>query len=52
MRRNGKNDDKRQDNDIELLMKRVNSLQHQVEKIKDKKKSEKIDESQDYLEEK
>lgn len=50
-----KDDDQRQDNEIELLMKRVNSLQDAIDKIKDKKNTqsvEKIDESTDYLEEK
>lgn len=47
-----KEDDERQNNEIELLMKRVNSLQNTVDKIKDQKTSKKVDESFDYLEEK
>lgn len=53
--KHSKNDDERQDNEIDLLMKRVNSLQDTVNNLKDNKsaqKSEKIDESADYLEEK
>lgn len=52
--KHSKNDDERQDNEIELLMKRVNSLQDAVNGMKDKpaQKSEKVDESMDYLPEK
>lgn len=52
--KHSKEDDQRQDNEIELLLKRVNSLQDTVDKIKDKpaQKSEKVDESADYLREK
>jgi hypothetical protein len=54
-------DDKRQDKEINLLMKRVNTLQDQVDSKKTPEapapkvvaqKSEKVDESVDYLEEK
>lgn len=52
--KHSKEDDERQDNEIELLLKRVNSLQDTVNKIKNKpaQKSEKVDESVDYLDEK
>lgn len=52
--KHSKEDDDRQDHEIELLLKRVNSLQDTVDKLKDKpaQKSEKIDESADYLAEK
>ena len=52
--KHSKEDDKRQDNEISLLLKRVNSLQDQVKTAKEaaKKASQKIDESTDYLEEK
>ena len=52
--KHSKEDDERQDNEIELLLKRVNSLQDTVDKLKDKpaQKSEKVDESVDYLDEK
>ena len=52
--KHSKEDDQRQDNEIELLLKRVNSLQSAVDSIKDKpaQKSEKVDESADYLREK
>ena len=52
--KHSKNDDERQDNEIELLLKRVNSLQDTVNKIKNEpaQKSEKVDESVDYLDEK
>lgn len=52
--KHSKDDDNRQDNEIELLLKRVNSLQDTVDKLKDKpaQKSEKVDESADYLTEK
>lgn len=46
-----KEDDERQDNEIELLMKRVNSLNDKVKDL-DKSTSQKVDESVDYLEEK
>lgn len=52
--KHSKNDDERQDNEIELLLKRVNSLQDQVRDITDTKtvSSQKVDESIDYLDEK
>lgn len=52
--KHSEDDDQRQDNEIELLLKRVNSLQNTVDKMKDKpaQKSEKVDESADYLREK
>lgn len=52
--RHAKSDDNRQDSEIALLLKRVNSLQDQVNAAKEaaKKASQKIDESTDYLEEK
>lgn len=49
--KHSKEDDNRQDNEIELLMKRVNSLQTQMDKLKDKP-AQKVDESADYLDEK
>ena len=45
-------DDKRQDKEINLLMKRVNALQDKVDQKTNTQKSEKVDESLDYLEEK
>ena len=52
--KHSKNDDERQDNEIELLLKRVNSLQDTVNNMKKEpaQKSEKVDESADYLPEK
>lgn len=47
--KHSKEDDERQDREIDLLMKRVNSLQDQVEK---NKSSRKVDENRDYLDEK
>ena len=49
--KHSKNDDERQDNEIELLLKRVNSLQDTVDKLKNEP-SQKVDESVDYIEEK
>ena len=46
-----KEDDERQDNEIDLLMKRVNSLHDKIKKI-EKPNTQKVDESVDYLEEK
>lgn len=53
--KHSKEDDTRQDNEIDLLMKRVNSLQDAVNKLKDAKNdtsSEKVSESIDYIDEK